>query len=121
MELQFTTVQIIAVTASFPSIYGHSDQSLLEQMRKLTNDLKSKYGVRVRLQKGRSPDYPGPCTTRTLCVAWRSCEVRLNDFHEVSRPGPRPVAILSAVVRDIHFWVPVVVLILGLVLLRWVS
>jgi len=27
----------------------------------------------------------------------------------------------SAVIRDVHFWVPAIVLIAGLILLRWVS
>jgi hypothetical protein len=45
----------------------------------------------------------------------------LNEIDSV--PGfDRPaLAILSAVSRDIHFWVPIIVLIAGLVLLRWVS
>ena len=47
-------------------------------------------------------------------------EVRLNDLEHVSRPQ-RASTILAAVARDIHFWVPVIVLVVGLVLLRWVS
>jgi hypothetical protein len=47
-------------------------------------------------------------------------EVRLNNLDHKSDPA-RSSVILAAVARDIHFWVPVVVLIAGLVLLRWVS
>ena len=47
-------------------------------------------------------------------------EVRLNDLEQVSGPQ-RASTILTAVARDIHFWVPVIVLVVGLVLLRWVS
>ena len=47
-------------------------------------------------------------------------EVRLNDFEHPS--GARNAsAIFATVARDIHFWVPLIVLIVGLVLLRWVS
>jgi hypothetical protein len=35
-------------------------------------------------------------------------------------PGQRGTG-LSAVIRDVHFWVPAIVLIAGLILLRWVS
>jgi hypothetical protein len=47
-------------------------------------------------------------------------EVRLNDLDHVSGLS-RVSTMLGAVVRDIHFWVPVIVLIGGLLLLRWVS
>jgi hypothetical protein len=47
-------------------------------------------------------------------------EVRLNDLEHVSAPF-RASTILAVVARDIHFWVPVIVLVVGLVLLRWVS
>jgi hypothetical protein len=47
-------------------------------------------------------------------------EVRLNDLDHLSGFA-RASAILAAVARDLHFWVPVIVLIGGLVLLRWVS
>jgi hypothetical protein len=32
-----------------------------------------------------------------------------------------PRVALSTIVRDVHFWVPVVVLVAGLLLLAWVS
>lgn len=47
-------------------------------------------------------------------------EVRLNDLERVSGPQ-RAATILAAVARDVHFWVPLIVLVVGLVLLRWVS
>jgi hypothetical protein len=47
-------------------------------------------------------------------------EVRLNDLEHVSGPA-RASTILAAVARDIHFWVPLIVLVVGLVVLRWVS
>ena len=47
-------------------------------------------------------------------------EVCLTELDRQSGPG-RGAAIFAAVVRDPHFWVPVMVLIAGLVLLRWVS
>lgn len=47
-------------------------------------------------------------------------EVRLNKHEHVSGPA-RASTILAAVARDVHFWVPVIVLIGGLILLRWVS
>jgi hypothetical protein len=56
-----------------------------------------------------------------MCVAWRSREVRLNEIDGLPGTDRRASTILSAVSRDIHFWVPIIVLIAGLVLLRWVS
>ena len=47
-------------------------------------------------------------------------EVRLNDLEHVSLPA-RAATIVAAVARDIHFWVPLIVLVVGLVVLRWVS
>jgi hypothetical protein len=40
-----------------------------------------------------------------------------NNDYVSGQPGTR----LSAVIRDVHFWVPAIVLIAGLILLRWVS
>jgi hypothetical protein len=45
----------------------------------------------------------------------------LHEINSVSGADRRASAILLAVSRDIHFWVPIIVLIAGLVLLRWVS
>ena len=39
----------------------------------------------------------------------------------VHSSGARLVKGLSSVLSDVHFWVPVIVLIAGLILLRWVS
>jgi hypothetical protein len=36
-------------------------------------------------------------------------------------PAPAERAAIASVLRDAHFWVPVIVLLAGLVLLRWVS
>jgi hypothetical protein len=44
----------------------------------------------------------------------------MNDLEHVSGSA-RTSTIFAAVARDIHFWVPVIVLVVGLVLLRWVS
>jgi len=35
--------------------------------------------------------------------------------------GERPRGWLSLVLHDVHFWVPVAVLIAGLMVLRWIS
>jgi hypothetical protein len=35
--------------------------------------------------------------------------------------GDRSRGWLSLVLRDVHFWVPVIVLIAGLIVLRWIS
>jgi hypothetical protein len=47
-------------------------------------------------------------------------EVRLTDPEPLSGFA-RASTILAAVARDIHFWVPLIVLVVGLVVLRWVS
>jgi hypothetical protein len=63
----------------------------------------------------------GAAARHRLKTLSRSREVPLSLLHDVPSPAHRPSVILSAVARDIHFWVPIVVLIAGLVLLRWVS
>ena len=37
------------------------------------------------------------------------------------RPDPQPDSWISLVLRDVQFWVPVVVLAAGLLVLRWIS
>ena len=35
--------------------------------------------------------------------------------------APRRASLASLILRDVQFWVPVVVLVLGLVVLRWIA
>jgi hypothetical protein len=39
----------------------------------------------------------------------------------IDRPAPQPRRWANLILRDVQFWIPVVVLIGGLIVLRWVS
>jgi len=54
---------------------------------------------------------------RRMARLWRP---QVIEEKRVENSEPKPNT-FSAVVRDVHFWVPTIVLIAGLILLRWVS
>ena len=78
----------------------------------------------------------GACAVHALApVRWRravlrdTTDVRVTGKHPVTRtvrmddvrPDPASPSWISLVLRDVQFWVPVVVLAAGLLVLRWIS
>ncbi|HTM90622.1 MAG TPA: hypothetical protein VL155_20625 [Terriglobales bacterium] len=45
----------------------------------------------------------------------------MDNEEAIDRPETQPIDWLASVSGDVHFWVPALVLIGGLLLLRWVS
>ena len=75
-----------------------------------------------------SPTEVWSCRCLPKCVPWRnSTEAYLPDTEGIAEnvvagsTTDRPYTMLTAVASDVHFWVPAVVLIGGLLLLRWAS
>jgi hypothetical protein len=65
----------------------------------------------------RIRDLHRPCKLRRMARLGRHNVIE-EKLVENSPPTP---STFSAVVGDVHFWVPAIVLIAGLLLLRWVS
>lgn len=42
-------------------------------------------------------------------------------FPPVTPPSPQPALRWRALLGDVHFWIPVAVLLLGLLVLRWIA